>query len=82
MNMMDEVEVEDIEKERILLGLAREEVSWRRWVPGNTLGVVKEWLWGWRESGLGNVRRVDPQETTVRTRLEVPGANRELSSCQ
>ena len=46
MNMMDEVEVEDTEKDRILLGAMTGQISWRRGVLGNTLGVVKEWLWG------------------------------------
>ena len=57
--MMDEVEVEDTEKDRILLGAMTGQISWRRGVLGNTLGVVKEWLGGWIESGLGNVRKAD-----------------------
>ena len=44
--MMDEVEVEVTEKDRILLGAMRGQISWRRGVLRNTLGVVKEWLWG------------------------------------
>lgn len=43
--MMDEVEVDFTEKDRILLGAMRGQISWRSGVLGNTLGVVKEWLW-------------------------------------